>query len=81
MKGLVDDAREVIYFDLVVGERAYGCEISFEALASRFGAKPAERKNTFQANADEIRRIATHLIEQKRFGANGRILIKSVDCR
>ena len=71
--------RKVVWFGAIVDDKCIDCGISIEALADHFGAFYDDPLPAFRTHRARIREIATNLIDQRRFEADGTLLIRSTD--
>lgn len=71
--------RKVVWFGAIVDDKSIDCGISIEALADHFGAFYDDPLPAFRTHRARIWEIATNLIDQRRFEADGTLLIRSTD--
>jgi hypothetical protein len=71
--------RKVVWFGAIVDDKCIDCGISIEALADHFGAFYDDPLPAFRTHRARIWEIATNLIDQRRFEADGTLLIRSTD--
>ena len=71
--------RKVVWFSAIIDEKCIDCGISIEALADHFGAFYDDPLPAFRTHRARIWEIATKLIDQRRFEADGTLLIRSTD--
>jgi hypothetical protein len=67
--------RNVVWFSAVDDEKVIDCAISIEALSEHFGAFADDPLPAFRSHRQRICDTAAKLIAQRRFEADGRILI------
>ena len=67
--------RNVVWFSAVDDEKVIDCAISIEALSEHFGAYADDPLPAFRNRRQQIYDTAAKLIAQRRFEADGRILI------
>jgi hypothetical protein len=68
-----------VMFPAKVDGQQIKCSITSEALCDRFGGNYYDPRSAFLLNHENIKRIATKLINQSRFESDGAILIKTQD--
>jgi hypothetical protein len=73
--------RSVVWFNAVDDEKVISCAISLEALNEHFGAYADDPLPAFRKHRQEIWDLAAKLINQRRFEADGTILIQSADIK
>ena len=71
--------RKVVWFSAIIDDKCIDCGISIEALADHFGAFYDDPLPAFRTHRARIWEIATNLIDQRRFEADGTLLIRSTD--
>jgi hypothetical protein len=73
------DKSERVIFTAHVGEETIECSISLEALQDHFQGHLLKPLEAFICNRPAIEHIAERIIAQRRFEADGSVLIRTVD--
>jgi Protein of unknown function (DUF1488) len=76
-----DGIRAVVRFRAHVGDQQVPCAISFKALQDQchFHEDPGPPLDTFRRHRPMIEELVRKLIQQRRFGPDGAILIRAQD--